>query len=118
VRPSQTPQVALGRAIGLRRREVELTQEALADSSGVDETTIRGIEGGRANPTWHVVDRIARALGWPLWLLAKLADELETADRRPTDGPLRPIAERTRPAALEQQGRATPPFSPRSPRGA
>jgi DNA-binding XRE family transcriptional regulator len=90
VRPSPTPQVALGRAVGLRRREAGLTQEKLADAAGVDDTTIRGIEGGIANPTWYVADGIARALGWPLWRLAKLVDELETEDRRPTDEPLRP----------------------------
>lgn len=90
VRTSPTPQVALGRAIGLRRRETGLTQEALADAAGLDETTIRGIEGGKANPTWDVADRIARALGWSLWRLAKLADELETEDRRPTDEPIAP----------------------------
>lgn len=99
MRQSPTPQVALGRAIGLRRRELELTQEALADAAGLDETTIRGIEGGRANPTLNVVDRIARALGWPLWELAKHADELETKDRRPTDAPLvsRQFADMPRP---------------------
>jgi transcriptional regulator with XRE-family HTH domain len=96
MRPSPTPQVALGRAIGLRRREIGLTQEALAAATGLDETTIRGIEGGKANPTLHVVDRIARSLGWPLWRLAKLADELETKDRRPTDTPLE--GRRSRPA--------------------
>jgi DNA-binding XRE family transcriptional regulator len=90
VRPSPTPQVALGRAVGLRRREVELTQEALADAARLDQTTIRGIEGGIANPTWDVADRIARALGWSLWRLAKLAEELETEARRPTDLPLPP----------------------------
>jgi transcriptional regulator with XRE-family HTH domain len=56
----------------------------------VDERTIRGIERGSANPTWDVADRIARALGCSLWELAKLADELETEDRRPTDEPLPP----------------------------
>jgi DNA-binding XRE family transcriptional regulator len=90
VRPSPTPQVALGRAIGLRRRETGLTQEALADAAGLDATTIRGIEGGKANPTWDVADRIARALGWPLWQLTKLADDLQTEDRRPTNEPLPP----------------------------
>jgi putative transcriptional regulator len=90
VRTSPTPQVALGRAVGLRRREAGLTQEQLADLAGVDETTVRGIEGGRSNPTWQVIDRIARALGWSLWRLAKLADELETEDRRPTNVPLPP----------------------------
>ena len=90
MRPSPTPQPALGRAVGLRRRERGLSQEALADAATVDERTIRGIERGTANPTWDVVDRIARALGWSIAQLAQLADELETEDRRPTDEPLPP----------------------------
>ncbi len=90
MRPSPTPQAALGRAIGLRRRERGLSQEALADAAMVDERTIRGIERGTANPTWDVADRIARALGWSLAKLAQRADELETEDRRPTDKPLPP----------------------------
>jgi transcriptional regulator with XRE-family HTH domain len=89
VRPSPTPQIALGRAIGLRRREVDLTQEELADTAEVDVTTIRGIEGGIGNPTWDRADRIARALKCPLWELARLADELETKNRRPTNAPLK-----------------------------
>jgi transcriptional regulator with XRE-family HTH domain len=63
VRISQNPQVALGRAIRLRREEIGLTQEALADSANLDPTSIRGLERGIANPTWDVIDRIARAHG-------------------------------------------------------
>jgi transcriptional regulator with XRE-family HTH domain len=85
VRQSPTPQVAFGRAVGLRRRESKLTQEALADATDLDETTIRGIEAGTANPTLDAADRIARALGWSLWELTRLADELETRDRQPTN---------------------------------
>ncbi len=85
VRISQSPQVALGRAIRLRREETGLTQEALADSADLDPTSIRGLERGIANPTWDVVDRIARALGLALHELARRADELETVDRRPTN---------------------------------
>ena len=85
VRISQSPQVALGRAIRLLREEAGLTQEALADSADLDPTSIRGLERGIANPTWDVVDRIARALGLALHELARRADELETADRRPTN---------------------------------
>jgi transcriptional regulator with XRE-family HTH domain len=91
VRLSPTPQAALGRAVGLRRRERGLSQEALADAANVDARTVRGIERGTANPTWDVVDRIARALGWSLAQLAELAEELETEDRRPTDEPLPPL---------------------------
>jgi transcriptional regulator with XRE-family HTH domain len=89
VRISQTPQVALGRAIRLRREELGLTQEALADAADLDPTSVRGLERGIANPTWDVVDRVARALGLALHGLALKADELETRDRRPTDRPLR-----------------------------
>jgi transcriptional regulator with XRE-family HTH domain len=85
VRISQSPKVALGRAIRLRREEVGLTQEALADAADLDATSIRGLERGVANPTWDVADRVARALGLALHELARRADELETKDRRPTN---------------------------------
>jgi DNA-binding XRE family transcriptional regulator len=88
VRISQSPQVALGRAIRLRREEIGLTQEALADAANLDATSVRGLERGVANPTWDVADRVARALGLALHELARRADELETADRRPTNQPL------------------------------
>jgi transcriptional regulator with XRE-family HTH domain len=88
VRISQTPQVALGRAIRLRREETGLSQEALADAADLDATSIRGLERGTSNPTWDVADRVSRALGLSLHELARMADELETADRRPTNQPL------------------------------
>jgi putative transcriptional regulator len=89
VRISQSPQVALGRAIRLRREEVGLTQEALADAADLDATFIRGLERGIANPTWEVANRVSRALGLALHELARRADELETKDRRPTNQPMR-----------------------------
>lgn len=89
MRISQTPQVALGRAIRLRREETGLTQEALADAADLDATSIRGLERGTSNPTWDVVDRVSRALGLALHELARRADELETANHRPTNQPLR-----------------------------
>ncbi|HEY3830144.1 MAG TPA: helix-turn-helix domain-containing protein [Solirubrobacteraceae bacterium] len=89
MRISQSPQVALGRAIRLRREEVELTQEALADAADLDATFIRGLERGIANPTWDVADRVSRALGLALHELARNADELETKDRQPTNKPRR-----------------------------
>ena len=88
MRISQSPQLALGRAIRLRREEIGLTQEALADAADLDSTSIRGLERGIANPTWDVADRIARALGLALHELAQRTDELETNDRRPTNQPL------------------------------
>lgn len=85
MRISPAPQLALGRAIRLRREEIGLTQEALADAADLDATSVRGLERGIANPTWDVADRIARALGLALHELAQRADELETNDRRPTN---------------------------------
>jgi transcriptional regulator with XRE-family HTH domain len=89
VRISQTPQLALSRAVRLRREEVGMTQESLADAAGLDATSIRGLERGVANPTWDVADGVARALGLALHELARMADELETKDRRPTNQPMR-----------------------------
>jgi transcriptional regulator with XRE-family HTH domain len=86
---SPDPQYALGRAIRMRREELGISQQLLADDASVNATWISHVESGRQNPSWATVDRIARALGWPMWRLAQLADELETADRRPTDRPLR-----------------------------
>jgi transcriptional regulator with XRE-family HTH domain len=87
---SPDPQVALGRAIRLRREELGLEQQTVAVDAGVKSSWISHIESGRQNPAWGTVDRIARALGWSLWELARHADELETEDRRPTNQPLRP----------------------------
>ncbi|MGA2452180.1 MAG: helix-turn-helix transcriptional regulator [Solirubrobacteraceae bacterium] len=87
---SPDPQVALGRAIRLRREELGLEQQAVALDAGVKPSWISHIESGRQNPAWGTVDRIARALGWSIAQLAQLADELETEDRRPTNEPLPP----------------------------
>lgn len=86
---SPDPQRALGRAIRKRRDDLGFTQDELADRSDLHKTEIARIEGGKQNPGYATVDRIARALRWPLWRLTQLADELETADRRPTNEPLR-----------------------------
>jgi transcriptional regulator with XRE-family HTH domain len=87
---SPDPQVALGRAIRLRREELGLEQHSVALDAGVEPSWISHIESGRQNPSWGTVDRIARALGWTTWQLAEFADRLETEDRRPTDKPLPP----------------------------
>jgi len=87
---SPDPQVALGRAIRLRREELGLEQQTVALDAGVEPSWISHIESGKQNPAWGTVDRIARALGWSIAQLAQLADELETEDRRPTNQPLPP----------------------------
>ena len=85
---SPDPQVALGRAIRLRREELGLSQSTVALDAEIEPSWLSHIESGKQNPAWGSVDRIARALGWSLWELAKLADGLETKDRQPTNQPL------------------------------
>lgn len=89
MRISRTPQVALGRAIRLRREEIGLTQEALAYAADLDPTSVRGLERGVANPTWDVAGRVAGALGLALHELAQRAEELDTGADHASDRPLR-----------------------------
>lgn len=86
---AKEPQVALGRAICLRREELKISQQALGLELGNDQGWISHIENGYANPAYGTVDRIARALGWSLSQLVALAESIETTDRRPLDRPLR-----------------------------
>jgi transcriptional regulator with XRE-family HTH domain len=72
------PQAALGRAIASRREELGLKQEQLALAVGTDQARISRIENAGDNPSYGLVDRIAKALDWELWELAKRARELET----------------------------------------
>lgn len=45
------------------RRRLKLTQEQLADASGLDQTTISDLETGRhANPRLDTINRLAKAL--------------------------------------------------------
>ncbi len=86
---AKDPQVALGRAIRLRREELGVSQEDLALELGYDQGWISHIENGRANPAYGTVDRLARALSWSLSQLVILAESVETTDRKPLDRPLK-----------------------------
>lgn len=54
---------ALGQNVRKRRDEKQLTQEKLAEFSGLDPTYISGIERGLRNPGIRNVAKIAKALG-------------------------------------------------------
>jgi transcriptional regulator with XRE-family HTH domain len=59
----------------VRRREArELTQEKLAERSGLDSTYISGIERGLRNPGIKNVARLAKALGLSTAELCKGVD--------------------------------------------
>jgi transcriptional regulator with XRE-family HTH domain len=92
---AKDPQTALGRAIRLRREELGISQEELGLELGYDQGWISHIENGRTNPAYGTVDRLARALGWPLSQLVALAESVETADRKPLDQPVRDPRQRS-----------------------
>jgi len=56
-------QFKLATELILLRRQRGLTQRQLSAKSGIQQSEISRIEGGRANPTMSTVSALARALG-------------------------------------------------------
>jgi y4mF family transcriptional regulator len=54
-----------------RREMLKITQESLADLSGVGLRTIKQLEGGKGNPTFNTLQEIADVLGLELILQVK-----------------------------------------------
>lgn len=52
-----------GQAVRKVRTAAGLTQEELADRSGLDRSYIGGVERGERNPTLTVIEKIAEGLG-------------------------------------------------------
>jgi transcriptional regulator with XRE-family HTH domain len=65
----------LGAAIRSRRSQIGLNIEALAGEAGMHPTYLSFIERGRGNPTWDKVSDLAEALGVPVSVLARDAEE-------------------------------------------
>ncbi len=56
------PSVALGAVMRERRKELGLSQEALAGEAALDRTYVGGLERGERNPTLRVLWRLSAAL--------------------------------------------------------
>ena len=54
-----------------RREELQVTQETLADISGVGLRTLKQFESGKGNPTLETLSKIADALGLEVSLQLK-----------------------------------------------
>jgi transcriptional regulator with XRE-family HTH domain len=54
--------LSLARSVKLRRKELGLSQEELADLAEIDRTYASQIERGVANPSLEVLFRISRSL--------------------------------------------------------
>lgn len=57
-----------------RREELQVTQETLADISGVGLRTLKQLESGKANPTLETLTKLADALGMEVHLQIKTAN--------------------------------------------
>jgi transcriptional regulator with XRE-family HTH domain len=65
---------ALGLAVRSARMRAGLSQEQLAERSGLHPTYLSGIERGQRNPTWKILARLCDALGISASELVKLAE--------------------------------------------
>ena len=59
-----------------RREMLKITQENLADLSGVGLRTIKQLEAGKANPTYRTLQEISDVLGLELVLQVKKRNNL------------------------------------------
>jgi transcriptional regulator with XRE-family HTH domain len=76
---SHSPQCALGLAVKARRHELGLTQEQLANDSGLHQRWISNVETGRRNPSYTNVRRLAAALGLAASELIAQAEQVEAS---------------------------------------
>jgi transcriptional regulator with XRE-family HTH domain len=63
----------LGQAVKKLRLQREMTQQELADASGLDIRYIGSIERGQRNPTFGVLQGIASVFGMKTWELLRKA---------------------------------------------
>ena len=61
----------LGKHLKERRNQLGITQLDLADLAGISANTLYKIERGQANPTLHVLVKLADVLGMELKLEVK-----------------------------------------------
>lgn len=75
--PRKTMRIAgLGAAIRRRRRECHLTQEQLAERTGVHSSHVSFIENDLRYPSWETLCALSVALDIKLSLLVREAEEL------------------------------------------
>ena len=65
----------LGKQISERRKKLRLTQEDLAEISGVSPRTINSIELGKANPSINVLNKMVKPIGFVVTLSERVTYE-------------------------------------------
>lgn len=61
----------IGQEIRIRRQELRLTQQSLADMSGVSVRMIKSVEGNYANPSLKTVEKLLASLGLQLKIVER-----------------------------------------------
>ncbi|MCQ2063294.1 MAG: helix-turn-helix domain-containing protein [Fibrobacter sp.] len=65
----------IGKQISERRKGQGLSQQDLAEMSGVSPRTINSVELGKANPSISVLSKIVRPLGFVVTLTERVTHE-------------------------------------------
>jgi transcriptional regulator with XRE-family HTH domain len=73
-------QAALGTAVKARRQELGLTQEQLANDSGLHQRWISNVETGKRNPSYSSLRRLAASLELSAAELIARAEEIEAGE--------------------------------------
>jgi transcriptional regulator with XRE-family HTH domain len=71
--------LALGQAAAQRREELGLTQEQLANDSGLHQRWISNVETGKRNPSYVSIRRLAAGLELTASELISRAEKIETS---------------------------------------
>ncbi len=61
----------LGKSIKKRRKELNITQEHLAELASISKNTLYKLERGESNPSFEVVEKILDILGLELTVQVK-----------------------------------------------
>jgi transcriptional regulator with XRE-family HTH domain len=102
---------ALGKAIRLRRVELDLSRADLAREADVSYTYVSEIENGTKQASSKTLWRIARALGLEPHELMALAAQWETRPPGPEASPAPPAAVPSAAPAAPGSGEGSPPLS-------
>ena len=81
----------IGSGIKKVRQVRGLKQSELARFCGVGSHQISRVESGRLNPSIRLLDRAARSLGVPVWVLWFVADAGETVHESMVNGIIQQI---------------------------
>jgi transcriptional regulator with XRE-family HTH domain len=80
-------QVALGLAVKARRGELDLTQETLANNTGLHQRWISNVETGKRNPSYASLRRLAAGLDLSASELLARAEQIEASGVSALNGP-------------------------------